>query len=281
MRMVFGLVLIAGLALAGFAVYMAKGIINQNAAALAQERARNVPSVPLTKVYVAKAKLAYGAVLKPDDVIAIEWQKNAVPKNAFTDLKQLFPNGGDKDRVVLRETDQFEPILTNAVTQPGQDAGITSRLSAGMRAFAIKVDVASGVSGFLRPSDHVDVYWTGRGTDGDVTRLIEPGVKVIAVDQTANTSQNTGAIIARTITVEASPQQVATLAQAQATGRLALSLLGTADTTVASAVEVDTNHLLGVQDKVAAPAPAPKKVCTVRQRNGSKVVDVPIPCTDN
>ncbi len=39
MRMVFGLVLILGLALAGFAVYMAQGYISQTQAELARERA--------------------------------------------------------------------------------------------------------------------------------------------------------------------------------------------------------------------------------------------------
>ena len=47
------------------------------------------------------------------------------------------------------------------VTDPGEEAGVTSQLEPGMRAFALRVDVASGVSGFLRPGDRVDIYWTG------------------------------------------------------------------------------------------------------------------------
>ena len=66
---------------------------------------------------------------------------------------------------------------------------ITSRLTAGMRAFAISVDVTSGVSGFLRPGDRVDVYWSGTVEEGGrsprgVTQLIDSGVKIVAVDQT-------------------------------------------------------------------------------------------------
>ncbi|OIQ74866.1 hypothetical protein GALL_434750 [mine drainage metagenome] len=214
----------------------------------------------------------------------IAWPKDALPKTAFTDPAVLFPAGDNKARIVLRATDQFEPILSSAVTKPGEDAGITTLLAKGMRAFAIRVDVASGVSGFLRPSDHVDIYWTGNGggATGDVTRLIEPGVNVIAVDQTSSNSQTTATIIARTITVEATPQQVATLAQAQATGKLSMSLVGNNDSSVASAVEVDSNRLLGIQAKAIAPAAAVEapKVCTIRQRNGDKVTEVPIPCTN-
>lgn len=281
MRTVFGLVLVVGLALAGFAVYMAQGIINQNAAELARARAAAHP-IPTVNVFVASKKLAYGDVLTKEDVRMIPWPQDAVPATAFRDPKALFPEGSNEARYLLRAVDQFEPILTSNVTKPGEDAGITARLSTGMRAFAVRVDVASGVSGFLRPGDHVDVYWTGKSPDGptDLTRLIEAGVNVIAVDQNSNNDSPTATTIARTVTVEATPQQVAVLAQAQATGRLSLSLVGTQDTSVANAVEVDQNRLLGITAAAPTVEAPKKKVCTVRQRNGSEVVEVPIPCTD-
>ncbi|MBI1219025.1 MAG: Flp pilus assembly protein CpaB [Rhodobacteraceae bacterium] len=278
MRMVFTLVLVLGVALAGFAVYMARGILNQNAAAMANQ-GKPAATVPL---YVIRKDVVFGDVLKKEDVATVPWPKEAVPATAFTDLATLFPPGDNKTRVILRPMQKFEPILTTGVTAPGEAAGITTQLEAGMRAFAIKVDVTSGVSGFLRPGDRVDVYWTGTNTTDhtDVTRLIEPGISVVAVDQSSNADPTKQATIARTVTVQATPQQVATLAQAQATGKLALSLLGAQDTTVASAVEVDSNRLLGIQQQApVAEAPKPK-VCTVRQRSGDQVVEVPIPCTN-
>lgn len=288
MRMVFGLVLIAGLGLAGFAVYMAQGYINKTQAELQRERASRKPAMPTVTVYVARDKLAYGAKLTKDDVVAIAWPAKFVPPSAFTELdgkdprKALFVAGDPQTRYVARPISKFEPILTANVTAPGQDPGITSRLTAGMRAFAIKVDVASGVSGFLRPNDRVDVYWTGASANrtGDLTRLIEAGVKIIAVDQKASGDIGPGALIARTVTVEVTQEQVAVLAQAQATGRLALSLVGTTDDSKSRPIEVDRSSLLGIEN---APAPAPvkqKKVCTVTQRSGSTVVEVPIPCTN-
>ncbi len=99
-------------------------------------------------------------MLTEADVQQIPWPQIALPKSAFTDKATLFPEGA-KPRVVLRQMEKFEPILAGKVTEPGEDAGITTRLAKGMRAFAINVDVSSGVSGFLRPDDSVDVYWTG------------------------------------------------------------------------------------------------------------------------
>ena len=113
---------------------------------------------------------------------AVGWPSNALPEGVFLDAAALFP-AGEEPRVVLRAMEAGEAILAVKVTEPGEDAGVSSRLSAGMRAFAVRVDVASGVSGFLRPGDRVDVYSTGRAGDSDVTKLIQTGIRIVAIDQ--------------------------------------------------------------------------------------------------
>jgi pilus assembly protein CpaB len=278
MRMVFGLVLVVGLALAGFAVYMAQGFISQTQNALDEERAIREKSGPLVEVYVANKALNYGDVLTKDDVQLIYWPENALPETIFRDPAVLFPEDGKEPRYVVRQMEMFEPLLASKVTEPGQPAGLTGQLAKGMRAFAIKVDVDSGVSGFLQPGDNVDVYWTGQttGVDGDLTRLIENSVKIVAVDQVANGER--AAAVARTVTVEATAEQVARLAQAQATGRLALSLVGVGDDTLSASIEVDNKGLLGIQAQQIVAAEE-EKVCTIRTRKGGEAVEIPIPCT--
>lgn len=285
MRMIFGLVLLAGMALAGGAVYMAKNYIGQYQAALAKERAAREKMVRTIPVYVADRQLKYGEQLVAEDVRLVSWPENAVPEGAFTEDNPLFADGETKPRSILRTMEKDEAILAVKVTAPGEEAGLTSRLDRGMRAFAIKVDVASGVSGFLRPDDRVDVYWTGRvGNDvaqsrGEVTKLIETGVKIIAIDQNAAGDLD-GATIARTVTVAARPEQVAALAQAQSTGRLSLSLVGAEDDTVASAIEVDQRSLLGIAAETVKVEAEKKRECTIRTRRGAEVVELPIPCTN-
>ncbi|MDK3073270.1 Flp pilus assembly protein CpaB [Sedimentitalea sp. JM2-8] len=285
MRAVFGLVLIVGIALAGGAVMMAKKYITAYQTELQKERAARAEIVPTVEVFVASRDLKYGEPLTPEDVRQVRWPENAIPEGAFTDASVLFPPEINEFRVVLRTMEKDEAIMLVKVTKPGEDAGLTSQLERGMRAFAIKVDVASGVSGFLRPGDRVDVYWTGsvasavEGARGDVTRLIEANVPLIAVDQSAGADQS-GATIARTVTVSASPEQVAALAQAQSTGKLSLALVGAQDDTIASAIEVNQRSLLGLGDLEIAPKQIEKQVCTIRTRRGAEVVDIPIPCTN-
>ncbi|MBQ0806310.1 MULTISPECIES: Flp pilus assembly protein CpaB [unclassified Sulfitobacter] len=287
MRMLFGLVLLAGIALAGGAVYLAKDRIGEYQMANAQAQAALAQIVPTVNVFVADKPLKYGQQLKRDDVRQVAWPQNAIPEGAFIDPEILFPENNDELRVVLRAIEKDEAIMAVKVTEPGQDTGLTSRLERGTRAFTIKVDVSSGVSGFLRPGDRVDVYWTGRINiegasqrgSGDVTKLIQAGIQLIAIDQSAG-GERSEAAIAQTVTVAVKPNQVAALAQAQSTGKLSLSLVGAEDDTIASSIEVDQRSLLGIQNETVKVEIEKEKVCTIRTRRGAEVMEIPIPCTN-
>lgn len=286
MRLVFGLVLVVGLGLASFAVYMAKDYIGAYQAELARERAAREQMVPTVDVVVVNRALRYGETITSEDVRTVRWPETAVPKGTFASLESVFPFGEEKLRKAVRAIEPDEALMMVKVTDPGQDAGVSSRLSKGMRAFAIRVDVSTGVSGFLRPGDRVDVYWTGnsgerRNGRGGVTQLIESGVQIIAIDQIAD-QDRAAPTIARTVTVEATPRQVAALAQAQSTGRLSLSLLGAEDVAFDGEVIIDQNDLLGieqVEEEKVVEVEAPK-VCTIRTRRGGEIIETPIPCSN-
>ena len=288
MRAVFGLVLVVGLALAGVAVFMTQNYFSKTQAQLNQATEFNRRVGPMVEVYVVNKVKKYGDTLTKDDVQLIYWPDSALPDHIFKDPTKLgekdvalFPEDTKEPRYVLRQMEKFEPVLAEKVTEPGTIAGLTGQLAKGQGAFAIKVDVASGVSGFVQPGDFVDVYWTGSvGANGNnMTRLIESGVKVIAVDQNA-TDGNIAATVARTVTVAAVREQVARLAQAAATGKLALSLVAENAAILQGKIEVDSNSLLGITDQPVVEVAAPEKVCTVKTRKGADVVDTPIPCTN-
>lgn len=285
MRMVFGLVLVLGMGLAGFAVYMAKDYISAYQNELAAERAARSQMVETIEVFVTKKPVRYGERLRKDDVRVVRWPVNAIPEGAYSSEDALFPHGDDPKglRTVIRAMEKDEAILAVKVTGPGEDAGVSSRLSKGMRAFAIKVDVSTGVSGFLRPGDRVDVYWTGNnnyeenGTrSGPLTKLIQTNVKLLAIDQVADEDRN-NPTVAGTVTVEVTPVQVASLAQAQASGRLSLSLVGAEDEDKIDGVTVDGRDLLGIEERQVVQVEA-EKVCSVKTRRGSEIIETKIAC---
>ena len=280
MRIVFALVLIFGVALAGGAVYFASQQFNANESRIAELSKRVSKNVELVDVYVAATELKYGQPLTKDDVTTIEWPVNSIPETAFTKAEVLFGLEGELDtRMVIRVVDPGEILLSTKVTNLGEDVGVASRLAVGMRAFTLRVDVASGVSGFLRPGDKVDIYWTGEIDRGEkVTKLIMDGISLIAIDQSSESS-SVAPTVAKTVTVAVSPKTVASLVQAQSTGKLLLSLRGVNDDTTSEAIEVTQNDLLGRQE-VKEEVIAVKKVCTIKTRKGAEVIDVPIPCSN-
>jgi pilus assembly protein CpaB len=305
MRAVFALVLVVGMALAGVAVYMAQGYVSQREEELAKANELQQRTGNLVRVFAANKSLNFGDPLTKEDVQVIYVQEKFLPAGAFrvpkegevieykaadpddpeavvTATSPLFPEHEDKPRFMMRSAEPFEVILASRVTEPGQVAGLAGKLDKGMRAFQIKVDVASGVAGFVMPDDNIDIYWTGTSSDnqsGEVTRLIENAVRIIAVDSASNAGQIAEGSVAQTVTVAVTPEQVARLAQAQATGRLSMSLVANGADAVEGLVEVDGNSLLGIEDQVIVEVER-EQVCTVKTRKGADVIEIPIPCTN-
>lgn len=286
MRVVFGLVLVLGIGLAGFAVYLAQGQISEYQSTLAAQQAQLASNVKVTPVFVVDRRIAYGEKLTEKDVRLVNWPVDALPEGAFTysnepneDDPILFPEDGAL-RTVLRVMEKDEAVLAVKVTEPGEDAGVSSRLAKGMRAFALRVDVSSGVSGFLRPGDAVDVYWSGQARGRNFTSLIESNLKLLAVDQIADGDRN-APTIARTVTVAASPERIAALTQAQNTGKLTLSLVGAGDETVVTNIEVDQQQLLGIKEEVVEIIEQDvEEVCHVIERKGAERIKTVVDCPE-
>ncbi len=279
MRFLFALVFLVGIGLAGFGVYMASQIFKSDQAELNRLRKQTAQALKLGDVVIVKKdELRYGQLLRRKDVELVKWPIRTQPKNAYTSLEDLFGDEGAKPRAILRTMEKGEAVLKSKVTDFGQDAGVSTRLSKGMRAFTLRVDVASGVSGFLQPGDRVDVFWTGRDRGAPITKLIIENVSLIAIDQIADVDRNRP-IVARTVTVEVSPQRVAALTQAQNTGKLALSLRGAEDESVIGAVEFDQDKLIG-REKVVKEEVVVKPICTIKVRRGADVVEIPTDCPE-
>ena len=277
MRLVFLLVLIIGIGTAGYAVMLISGQFTEKDAEIAQLnnelRQTRDKVVETTPVVATAAALDFAHPLVAEDLKIINWPTADLPEHIFNTIEEVIGDPESDVRYVKRKLDAGEPLLRDKITNFGEDIGITTLLDPGSRAFAIRVDVASGVSGFIQPGDEVDIYWTGRNLDKTITRLILERIKVIAIDQQSNQNSQR-ATVARTVTVQVSPDIVANLVQFQASGNLSLSLRGRSDTTTAGSVEVDTNSLIG---NVISPVVAAKK-CYRRERRGVNVIQIEVPC---
>ena len=168
-----------------------------------------------------------------------------------------------------------EVIMASKVTEPGVSRGLTALVAPGYRAFPVQGRMAAGF-GTLRPDDRIDVYWTGRLRDGrEVTNLIKSGLQIIAIIGDSSAPEN--------VVVQVTPEEVALLTQAQNSGMLTLSLVGTGDVTETGPVTVDNSALTGEGDVVAPELPVIEEEarrCFVVQRSGTTRAEVEVECSE-
>ncbi|MEM9714912.1 MAG: Flp pilus assembly protein CpaB, partial [Pseudomonadota bacterium] len=181
MRLGFIVILLAGIGIAGLSGYLVVQQINalENQVAVARSEAAKV--VPTKEVYIATKEIPYGTPITIDLVKKFTWPAQVLPEGYFENEEDLFGSDSSEQRIAVRAMQENDLILASKVTGKGEDAGIVSRLGVGLRAFVLKVDVASGA--FLRPGDLVDIYWTGSDRGQLTTRLILDGVELIAINQ--------------------------------------------------------------------------------------------------
>ncbi|GHA50772.1 Flp pilus assembly protein CpaB [Amylibacter ulvae] len=280
MRLLSILILLLGLGIAGTVAYMVMQRLTEQDQLVNQLRGKVAKNIKFVPVAIATKDLRYGVRLKDSDVKFIDWPSEGVPKAAFNDKEKLFGAEGvdTEPRTVLRAIDAGEIISVKKVSDFGQGGGLSTTLERGLRAFALRVDVASGVSGFLRPGDNIDVYWTGRVGNETISRLILDGITLIAIDQISDEDINRS-VVARTITVAVPPRTVASLAQAQATGKLQMSLRGVEDTEKSGEeIEINQRILLDIKEPEKQAPVEKRKVCTVVSRQGGEVKRIPVPC---
>lgn len=277
MRLVFLLVLIVGIGTAGYAIFLVKNQfsarenqISQLQNELRQTREKVVETTP---VVITATTLNFAHRVVAEDLTLINWPSDNLPENAFNSIEEVVGEEGAGPRYVKRTLDPGEPLLGSKITGFGEDIGVNTLLEPGTRAFAIRVDVASGVSGFIQPGDEVDIYWTGNNLDRVITKLVLEKVKIIAIDQQAD-QESQRPTVARTVTLQVSPDIVAILVQFQSSGKLTLSLRGVEDVSTAGPIEVNTNTLIG-NEIIAIEE---ERKCYRTERRGVEAVQIEVPC---
>ena len=120
----------------------------------------------MVRVAVASMPLDYGVDITPDKVKFVNYPAASLPPGAYRSMAELLPQG--KRRVALRPIQVNQPLLAADLSGEGQNASIAALLPDGMRAATVRINDVSGVAGFVKPNDTVDVLITRQpiGPDG-------------------------------------------------------------------------------------------------------------------
>ena len=266
MRALAVFIFVVGLALAGGAAWY---VFNQVQAAEARMSPKE--AVQLVPVAVAKSDLKFGQPLTRKDVQVVQWPADAVPENSFSSPEDLFGEEGTPARTVLRRMEPRELILKTKITGFGQKATVAALIEPGMRAYTLPVNAANSVGGFILPGSRVDIMLTFRDRQQGVnTRMLIQDIEIIAVDQDTDPDR-IEAKVARTVTVQGTPEQGQQLTLAASLGNLSISLRGFGSDAVDDAGPLDRDGLLGVVEEPVEAGPPPEPEVKVIVRRGNQV----------
>lgn len=180
------------------------------------------------KVAVAAKDLPVGSVLKPEDVVMIDWPGNAVPAGYASNATAVVGRG------LITSVSTNEPFLETKLASKEAGGGLTIIIPEGMRAVSVKVDEVIGVAGFVLPGTRVDVLVTIEpevegGKSETVTRAILQNVQTLAAGQTVQRDVEGKPQTVAVITLLVTPEQAEQLTLAANQGRIQLALRNTLD----------------------------------------------------
>ena len=234
----------------------------------------------MVRVAVAALPLAYGAEISPDKVRFVNYPQTSLPPGTYKSMDELLPEG--KRRVALRPIQVNQPLLASDLSGSGQNASIAALLPDGMRAATVSINDVSGVAGFVKPNDTVDVLITRQPIGGDgaaqgqqVTDVLLQNIRVIAMDQAA--SSNGQPVVSRTATLELTPLDAQKVALGQQLGQLSLVLRkpgveqNIPSVETVSLDDLRYSYYSGQRPPVGAGAPAASPPAAVRQARVARI----------
>jgi len=221
---------------------------------------------PTAQVLVAVTEITPGTALTLSHVNTVTWPKELVPPGAPATFDAV------KDRVAIIPLNQGEPILMTKLAPEGTAAGLGGLLSDGKRAMTGRVDDGSGVAGFVKPGDHVDVRMSisvPNQTDEHYSKVILQNLVVLSTGQIWEQQQkDQKPVVVNTVTLEVSPAQGETLNLASTQGKIRLALRSRNNLEMAHTGGVITSQL------VNAPRPQPARVPAAKPVKGDLGIEV-------
>ncbi len=185
-----------------------------------------------TRILVARNLIERGTSLSEELVDYLEWPADFVPAGAVSEFAALVSESGGLAyaRGVIVPG---EPILSEKLTFQVPRETLASIIEPGFRAVSLEVTDATGVAGFVLPEHRVDVILSRELVNPNGSRSFRPetiveNVRVLGVDQNFS-SELEGASLARTVTLEVSPDQAGALTAAADIGRIGLALRSKAE----------------------------------------------------
>ncbi|MFA0694564.1 Flp pilus assembly protein CpaB [Vibrio sp. 10N.222.49.C9] len=177
-----------------------------------------VETVERHPVVVASQEIEAGTIIEEQYLTTKLMEVDWINENNYSDQSELI------GKVVANTIYAGEVLHKLRFTVPGEGSTLAALIPENKRAVTIRVDDVIGVAGFLLPGNKVDILNTvSYGKNSAATQTVLKDIKVLAVDQTAKTNENSP-IIVRAVTLEMTPKEAEKLLTAKSKGSIQLTL---------------------------------------------------------
>jgi len=225
-------VLTIALGAGGVAAYLASG--SDEKPAPVQTVAAPLPTID---VLIAKADIALGQSVKPDDLLWQTWPASATSSSLIRRTERPDAATQVTGSIARSPFIAGEPILEQKLVKGNGSGFMAAILPTGMRAISTEISPETGAGGFILPNDRVDVILSRREKNPDrsglpdiiISETILANVRVLAIDQTPKEKDGQNVVVGKTVTLELKPEQAETLARSRQSGTLSLALRSIAD----------------------------------------------------
>jgi pilus assembly protein CpaB len=193
------------------------------------------PPPPLTvNVLVAAHSLPAGTLMRDEDFGKKAVPSPEVPQGALTDSPET--RAGLQGALLRHYLDAGNMLMAGDILNPRDRGFLAAVLAPSARAISVGVDAITGDGGLIWPGDRVDMILTQELDQKDVplakrfvSETVINDVRVVAVDQSITQGAVAGADkvtgkLARTVTLEVTPQQAERAVLAERLGKITLAI---------------------------------------------------------
>lgn len=197
-----------------------------------------VVQLETTDVLVANTDIGMGHSVSEQDFRWQVWPAEAASANFIRKSERPEAVGQLAGSIARVAFSNGEPIREAKLIRANGSGYMAAILPTGMRAVAIDISPERGVSGFVLPSDHVDVLLTRRdkeaeknnpGSEVVVSETILTDVRVLAIGKTVEEKNGEHTVDGSVATLELMPPEAERLARARQLGTLSLTLRSLVD----------------------------------------------------
>ena len=215
------LLLILGAIISGLtAVYLTHSYINNQINNVENKYINNHATI---KVVVASNPIKRGDVLTYENLSLRDMPLRYIHDSAI--------RSDQADNIIgkrtMHELNKGETLLSSFISQPNSD-GFADLIKVGERAITFPVDMASSMSGLLRPGNRIDLMLTVRA-EKQLTRPLLENVTVLATGDSVDNGKHSEKGMFQTITISVTPKDASRITLARNVGTISVILRSTKD----------------------------------------------------